>query len=402
MPQFPLSDPAARERVVASLLEKWPQYLSEHHKHPEMTHWWGDSSEHDLPGTPVAPMPDPEAVRADLEYLAASHEDAVADIESDRVVVGFKTERIRLQSDHGREFDLGPFRVFAGFSFGYRRNEPEHEYWAEALDPNHPTDNDDITHPHVDAGTVCLGQGNSILHAALDRAAFSDALDVMDAVLHTYNSDSPYRSLESWDGYPCSNCGGHADDEDDISRCPSCDEDVCPECDTRSCERCGDNYHYGCLETTCAGCGDRYCSDCLQYCEGPGEDYCRGCCDRCRGCRLYFPNDDLDDDYRCPDCSSRGECSDCGEECDRDQLENGVCPTCRLSDCQECGTELPRDELTDGMCQDCRGECAVCGTATPKTELDEYGRCDHCDATSPDDEPDPDEEAADEAAEVTA
>src|SRR5208283_197093 len=121
----------------------------------------------------------------------------------------------------GAEYDMGDFEVKIGLQD------------AGLTIHNLTKQVDGYDHPHVNDGSACLGNISSGLIKMLAEFEFFGALQMIHTFLHSYNSDSPYLTIEHWDpnytedttsyydtchddnsGYRCVECGG----ED--GRCP--------------------------------------------------------------------------------------------------------------------------------------------------------------------------------------
>ena len=168
-----------------------------------------------------------------------------------------------------------------------------------ALDPNTPSCNEEVTHPHVKNDELCVGDALLPLRHSLQQGRLVDAFLLIRSVLTTYNPNSAYVQLDKWDGSPCQDCG------DD-----TCEDDLC------ICERCRDDYCCNCV-SCCCSCDQLYCSNC--------ESRCAVCEVSCCSCCLQTSADS--DRDCCPDC--RRPCSVCGRKVASDELdENGCCPSC--------------------------------------------------------------------------
>ena len=95
------------------------------------------------------------------------------------------TDRIVLEG-----INLGSFKIrldwhLLGFSSAYR---------VMALDPNPAAKNEDITHPHVQDGNLCEGEGRSAVQAALEECRLYDFFLLVSRLLHTYGRGKPSRT----------------------------------------------------------------------------------------------------------------------------------------------------------------------------------------------------------------
>ena len=203
-----------------------------------------------------APQPLPTItagnVYRDLLGLDAEFEDC--DIADDLSAVSIVSEPITLEG-----IGLGRFRIEINIASLARGRRGGDCLTATALDPNPAASNDEVTHPHVQGGQVCLGDGSPLFHAALKQGRLYDAFVVVTQVLKTYNEASPYISLERWNGRTCEQC----DDvvrEDDLYACQACDNLICSSC-AQTCADCQESYCRGCLtehdrDLICSPCQD--------------------------------------------------------------------------------------------------------------------------------------------------
>ncbi|MEX2215185.1 MAG: hypothetical protein WD768_13710, partial [Phycisphaeraceae bacterium] len=114
-------------------------------------------------------------------------------------------------------------------------------YQVEALDPHPAEGHDNTTHPHVRDDELCEGDASVPIKSALEHGRIADFFLLVQSVLTTYNSGSPYVALDLWDGgVSCYHCGTSVS-EDERTYCEHCDHDVCNDC-TGKCEAC-DSYH---------------------------------------------------------------------------------------------------------------------------------------------------------------
>jgi hypothetical protein len=153
-----------------------------------------------------------------------------------------------------------------------------------ALDPHPAATNDSVTHPHVSEECLCAGDAGAALLQALATGRICDAFLLVKAVLETYNSSSPYVSLDEWEGISCYDCGYVVNSEE---------------------------IYY------CEGCDHEYCSDCFSYCRSCETSFCRSCLSECPVC----------EEPVCKSCLSA--CSECEESMCVSCLENGICVSCQ-------------------------------------------------------------------------
>lgn len=140
--------------------------------------------------------------------------------------------------------------------------------------PHYSNSRSDVPHPHVLGDRLCEGDASGPLAHALRTGRLSDYFQIIQQTLSSYNSDSPYVSLDAWYGADCHACGGHASD-DDSCYCDSCDATVCSDC-SRCCSRCGHSGCDSCLPQ-CPECCDGYCSNCLKRCTSCSKVRCVDC-----------------------------------------------------------------------------------------------------------------------------
>ena len=190
-------------------------------------------------------------------------------------ILAVTTEPITLEGTY-----LGPFEIQL-FLNSLALDEPHSAYEIVALDPQPAGCNSDVTHPHVNDQRLCAGDAVTPIGAALSSGRICDFFMIVRSVLTTYNSSSPYVSLENWHGSSCYDCGYNIADED-ARWCSSCEND--------------------------------YCDDCASYCHVCDETTCNGCLESCPVC----------DEQTCPSCRTR--CPDCEEPICKICLEAGECP----------------------------------------------------------------------------
>jgi hypothetical protein len=287
--------------------------------------------------------------------------------------VGFCTDPVVLRDpDTGRDFPLGRFDAAATVHVAGDYDRHVRPVFTEArafaLEPN-PAEGSDgaTTHPHVSEDEVCTGEGGPVMDKAACQGRPCDVLDVLDAVLRTYNESSPHRRLSQWNGHRCDNCETFLDPEDDRTySCNGCGDEVCTHC-VHNCDNCNEG-------TWCRSC---YQNNTTPLIEGR---YCDDCTTACDHCSTVFRADG--NNHRCAACRAR-ECEDCGEVSD-DGLDEGVCPACgeRCHDCRE--LFRPKELNVDGQCENCgqdaddEDEDEAPAPAATAAEADTQPRCDKC------------------------
>lgn len=212
------------------------------------------------------------AVRTDFAEFSFDLPDQTVTVYTDEITLeGIDLGRfeIRLQ---GRELGGTPYIII-----------PE--------SPHYPSSRSDVPHPHVLGERLCEGDATGPLAHALRTGRFSDYFQIIQQTLSSYNSESPYVSLDAWYGTDCHACGGHASD-DESSYCEGCDATVCSDC-SRSCRHCDKSGCDACI-SSCPECCDDCCSSCLKRCEGCSK-------------------------LRCPDCLTNTLCEECHAEAATDQ-----------------------------------------------------------------------------------
>jgi len=168
----------------------------------------------------------------------------------------------------------------------------ERPYRVIALNPNPASADNNVTHPHVSSEMLCEGDGHTAMSKALEQGRLCDFFTMVIGVLENYNPDSPYISLDDWEGMSCYDCGCTVSN-DERYYCEHCDNDYCDHCSTY-CQKCD--------TTVCLGCAYK-CPDC-------GEPVCDCCTAVCEDCEEKF----------CKDCLTDGLCQDCEEQ--RKENEN--------------------------------------------------------------------------------
>jgi hypothetical protein len=176
-------------------------------------------------------------------------------------------------------------------------------YIVIALEPNPAATDEQVTHPHVSNEKLCEGEGSATIKAAFEEGRIYDFFTIVRSILNTYSPDSPYVSLDDWDGATCYDCG-YTMSSENTYYCYYCEHDFCEECST---------YCRHCEETVCLSCSGQ-CS----YCE---EFVCRNCISQCEECGKQFCQSCLEDDV-CPDCREEKENENEQQETEIKESEN--------------------------------------------------------------------------------
>jgi hypothetical protein len=231
----------------------------------------------------------------DLLALAHEFEDVQVDCKTHEIVV--TTHEITLEDVY-----LGAFEIRLNWYDLGRVSPP---YRVVALNPQPARCNDGVTHPHVQDGHLCEGEGRTTIAAALAECRLLDFFLLVSQILHTYGQGSAYVELRDWTGEPCSDCGESVDG-DDAYCCNHCDATLCASC-ALSCSDCESTHCAGCL-SPCSGCHRDFCCGCLATCPTCHREFCDACREgrQCVSCyKKQHPeeneedNDDSshDDDY---------------------------------------------------------------------------------------------------------
>lgn len=189
---------------------------------------------------------------------------------------------------------LGPFEIRLALS-ELESLPMRPPFLVVAQDPHPASGADHVTHPHVSDDRLCAGEAVTAINAAIESGRLCDFFVLVRSVLTNYNPDSPYVSLDDWDGEQCEDCGGGVY-EDTRCYCEICDRTYCSDC-MGSCTLCDESTCLGCLKV-CPHCNESTCSQCL------------GMCQAC-------------DDACCSDCLQDGICPNCQEQ----QEESNNAPT---------------------------------------------------------------------------
>lgn len=212
--------------------------------------------------------------------------------DSNEKAISVTTEPITLN-----DIPLGPFEVKLSIE-QISKLYSDAPFRIIALEPNPAGSNDSVTHPHVSEERLCEGDGHVSIRSAIEQGRFCDFFTMAINILQTYNPDSPYISLDDWEGLSCYDCGCTVSG-DDCYYCEYCDRDYCSECSTY-CQKCD--------TTVCLGCA----------CECPScnEPVCQSCTAKCKDCEQTFCKDCLDEEGLCQNCQEQRK-----EDSDEEQHE---------------------------------------------------------------------------------
>ena len=269
--------------------------------------------------------------------------------------------------DGNEEIDLGDFILHVNLDnpMGKAVHDGDRLISGLLIEAAHPfPGSTELYHPHVKNGKLCSGDGGDIMQLALRQGRLEDYFRIVEAVMNTYNDDSPYEPLSDWydpdreSQTLCDVCGEWSDES--TFHCSSCSVGLCESCSTISeCQSCNEWYCEECMSGGCEGCGESMCSECTLSCIGCDNIYCKECtteCSQCsnRSCQECLTACSCDAEV-CHEC--RNECCYCGDT---------YCDYC-LTTCEQCG---------EYACNDCLKECPscdkeMCANCTGNS-------CDHC------------------------
>jgi hypothetical protein len=221
----------------------------------------------DVPFAPVA------EIYRDLLALKQEFDSVSCDLRRGQLRV--ETEPIVLDG-----IELGRFEICLEWNY----LERERMYHIIALDPNPAATNASVTHPHVQDGHLCEGEGYAAIRSALADGRLFDFFVIVARILGTYAYGSAYVELKDWGGLPCHGCGDHVA-ADERTYCNGCDEVLCDGCN-HPCQECGTSHCSGCI-SECKGCNQAFCSACLGECSQCSVLTCSECLEEslCPGCR---------------------------------------------------------------------------------------------------------------------
>ncbi|MBW8016138.1 MAG: hypothetical protein FVQ82_08125 [Planctomycetes bacterium] len=192
----------------------------------------------------------------------------------------------------------------------------ESPYKIIALDPNPAGSDYDVTHPHVSHEKLCEGDGFIPIRKAIQQGRLSDFFTIIVQILQTYNPDSPYVSLDDWEGTSCYDCG-YTVSGDDCYYCEECDRDYCSNCSTY-CQICDTTVCLGC-SYECPGCNKPVCEHCTDVCVECNEQFCKDClnneglCNNCQEQRKEQEDEKLKEESTTPKAEPEIQSDSVGE-----------------------------------------------------------------------------------------
>ncbi len=223
------------------------------------------------------------------ELTQAEQEYGELQFNSDERTISITTGDIVLE-----DISFGPFEIKL-FINKIEKLYSDYPYRVIALEPNPAGGNDSVTHPHVSDETLCEGEGHVAIRNAIEQGRICDFFTLITNILKTYNSSSPYVSLDDWGGRSCYDCGCTIF-EDDSYYCETCDREYCSHCST---------YCRSCDTTVCLGCSSE--------CQGCNEPVCKGCIHTCKECEEMFCENCINENGLCESCEA--ERKDNEDEC---------------------------------------------------------------------------------------
>ena len=182
------------------------------------------------------------------------------------------------------EISFGPFEIRL-FLNEIKKLATESPYKIIALEPNPAGSDCDVTHPHVSHEKLCEGDGYIPIRKAIQQGRLNDFFTIIVQILQTYNPDSPYVSLDDWEGVSCYDCG-YTVAGDDCYYCEECERDYCSNCSSY-CQICDTTICLGC-SYECPACNQPVCRHCTVVCAECEETLCKDCIDDeglCNSCQ---------------------------------------------------------------------------------------------------------------------
>jgi hypothetical protein len=238
------------------------------------------SRESQLFRTPTDP-PTLRTLHEELQQLFDEFEHVELDAKGGRIVA--HTPPVVLEG-----LSLGPFAIELHVRSLDRLRADGGSFEVVALEPRPAAGNHDVTHPHVSGRSLCAGDAAAPISQALRQGRIADAFCLVRSVLNTYNSGSPYVSIDDWEGVRCQDCGDSVHG-DDLFSCQVCDGQYCGHC-TSCCELCDRSACHGCLERDPV----------------TRRDCCPNCRSACSECGRVVQDDEFHQETNlCPECHQK-------------------------------------------------------------------------------------------------
>ncbi len=223
-------------------------------------------------------------------------------------------------------------------------------------------------HPHVSGEELCTGEGGDLLKDAISQGRLEDYFRIVEAILKTYNEDSPHDALSEWynpnrEGrFLCDVCEEWRNNENSL---------YCEGCSTQYCEYCSSE------GACCFECGEWHCGECCKKCNICEEAICRNCGTPCPHCNNISCSNCL---VACA-CCEESSCQECSYSCVAciDSICEGClvyCGCCEDSYCSNCIDNTCTD-CNKKLCKDCCNTCNDCYT-TLCTNCKGHNSCENC------------------------
>jgi hypothetical protein len=232
-------------------------------------------------------LPSPD--RSSFSTLGSLHADLVA-LHQEFPAVNFdrrqRTLSVTTEPIELEEVYLGPFEIRLNWTQAIGSCAFNYQFIAE--DPQPAASNESITHPHVQSETLCEGDGRHAIQLALEQHRLLDFFLIVDNILKTYNSSSPYVALADWYGLDCADCGSTISSDGDRWICDKCGAGICDVC-----------------YTICPDCDESFCSDCITRCARCEEYHCDRCISECTACQAVVCQECLNEQELCTECQQK-------------------------------------------------------------------------------------------------
>jgi len=235
-------------------------------------------------------------ILADLNQIEQEFGELKFDLKAKTISV--ITDSIELE-----DISFGSFEIRL-FLNEIKKLNTESPYKIIALEPNPAGSDCNVTHPHVSSEKLCEGDGFIPIRQAIQQGRLCDFFTIIVQILQTYNPDSPYVSLDEWDGISCYDCG-YTVASDDCYFCEDCEHDFCSQCSTY-CQICDTTICLGC-SYECPACNQYVCRHCTAVCTECEETFCQDCineqglCHQCQEIREEQENEELEEETTTPE-----------------------------------------------------------------------------------------------------